>query len=151
MPIKVKEFLREVAELVRLQVPSQCREFHTVGRLGSLVKFHFDQPQVHYEVWLQRRHKVVEVGLHFEGKPELNARYLRSFTAQFSNIRSALGGHIEAEQWTPSWTRIHQVIPLETLEEDFLWEVATRTSRMIGVLEPTVREAVDPGTLLFTQ
>ena len=140
MAIKVREFLRELAELVRLQVPPQLQGLHTVGPMGSLVKFHFGEPRIHYEVWVQRRHKIVELGLHFEGKSQANADYLERLTARFSQIRSALGNGVEAEQWTPSWTRIHQSLPLQTLEEDFLWEVSTRISRMIGVLEPMVRE-----------
>lgn len=141
MPMTTKDFLRQVAELVRFQVPPGFQEFETVGPWGGLVKFHFGEPRIHYEVWVQRRHKVVELGLHFESKPETNIHYLKELTAHFEDIRSALGQQVEAEQWTSRWTRIHQSIALETLDEDLMWEVASQASRMIGVLEPLVREA----------
>ena len=38
-----------------------------MGPTSSLVKLHYQRPTVHYEVWLRRRQKQVELGLHFEG------------------------------------------------------------------------------------
>ena len=147
MAMSVKEFLGEVAELVRLQAPPQYREFHTVGPWGGLIKFHFGDPHIHYEVWVRRRHHIVELGLHFEGKAQANAYYLERLSTNFPEIRATLGGQVEAEQWTSKWTRIHQSVPLGTLEEDLLWEVATLTSRMIAVLEPKVREISSAASL----
>jgi hypothetical protein len=147
MAMKVKEFLREVTELVRLQVPGPYRGFQTIGPQSSLVKLHFGQPQVHYEVWVQRRQGLVELGLHFEGLPQANACYLESLTRRLPEIRAALGNQVEAEQWTSSWTRVHQSLALESLEEDLLWDVATRVSSMIAVLEPLVREVAKAAPL----
>ena len=140
--MKTQDFLREVAELVRAQVPSRFRAFQTTGPMGSLIKLHFGDPHIHYEVWIQRRHQQVEVGLHFEGKPAVNSSYLESLSARFPEIQSALGIGVEPEQWTSTWTRIHQSMLLKPLDEDFLWEVSSQLSRMIGVLEPTVRDQV---------
>ena len=140
MAMKVKEFLGEVVELVRMQVAREYKDFHTLGPRTSLIKLHFGDPRFHYEIWVQRRRGIVELGLHFEGRPEENAGYLERLSARSTEIRSGLGKGVEAEQWTPRWTRVHRTVPLEPLNEDFLWEVASQTSKMITVLEPMVRE-----------
>ena len=140
--MKIQEFLRQVPELVRSQLPQDLRQFQTQGPMASLMKFHYGDPYVHYEVWVQRRMGLVEVGLHFEGNADINARYLEDLSARFGEIQAAFGPAVEAEQWTRSWTRIHQSIPLKPLDEDFLLEVSAYLSRIIMVLQPMVDEVV---------
>ncbi len=140
LTLKVQEFLRQVPELGRIQVPKPWRDFATLGTSGSLVKLHYGYPWVHYEVWVQRRRAQVEVGLHFEADTETNAHYLEYLSGRFEEVRAALGPPVEPEQWTESWTRVHQDIPFETLEEEFLIETTLRVAQMIAVLEPMVRE-----------
>lgn len=141
MAMKVQEFLRQLPELLRSQLTPKLRGFHLVGPTGSLIKLHYGNPSVHYEVWVQRRVGVVEVGLHFEGRADVNARYLQRLSDHFAEIRAALGPSIEAEQWTRSWTRIHQSLPLLPLDEDFLLEVSSHLARMVTALQPLVEEA----------
>ncbi len=138
--MNVQDFLRQIPELLRSQLPQELREFQAVGPVGSLMKFHYGEPSIHYEVWVQRRVSLVEVGLHFEGNADANDRYLEGLSAHFVEIRAALGPDVEAEQWTRSWTRIHQSVPLSPLEEDFLLEVSSQLARMITVLQPMVQE-----------
>ena len=52
---KTKEFLAEAAELVRMQLPPELRDPCLVGPVGTLVKLHYGDPKVHYEVWVRRR------------------------------------------------------------------------------------------------
>ena len=139
--MKVQEFLRELPELLRSQLPVGLQDFQTVGPIASLIKLHYGVPSVHYEVWIQRRRSLVEVGLHFEADPDTNARYLESLSGRFPEIYEVLGPSVEPEQWTRSWTRVHESLSLRALEEDFLIEVSSRLSRMVSVLEPMVREA----------
>ena len=139
--MRIQEFLREVPELLRSQLPAGLDDFHTVGPIVSLMRFHYGVPSVHYEVWIQRPNRIVELGLHFEADRDTNTRYLQSLKDHLGEIREALGPSIEAEQWTQSWTRVHETLPLEPLEEEFLMEVSSRLSRMISVLQPMVREA----------
>jgi len=145
--MNTREFLWQASELVRLQTPPLYHDFHTLGPTASLIKLHFGNPRIHYEIWLQRRHKLVEVGLHFEDQAPVNKRYFTQLSARADAVRDALGPAVEAEQWTDSWTRIHQSIIMTTLDEDLLLEVAGATARMIGVLEPMVRAIKPPAPL----
>ena len=138
--MRVQEFLRQIPELVRTQLPPDLREFRVAGPVASLIKLHYGNPRIHYEVWIQRRTGRVEIGLHFEDDAETNARYLESLSSRFVEIQSALGPGVEPEQWTSTWTRIHQGLPLGPLEEDLLPEVSSCMCQMVQVLEPMVRE-----------
>ena len=63
--MKSREFLELLPDLVRQQLPPGLEGFQVIGPTGSLVKLHYHRPTVHYEVWLRRRQKHVELGLHF--------------------------------------------------------------------------------------
>ncbi|MBM3926237.1 MAG: hypothetical protein FJ320_09705 [SAR202 cluster bacterium] len=89
------------------------------------------------------RHKLVEVGLHLEDQPPVNKHYLAHLSDHASALRDTCPT-LEAEQWTDSWTRLHQSLTLTTLNEDLLMEVANATSRMITTLEPMVRRITPP-------
>jgi hypothetical protein len=144
--MNTREFLWQASELVRLQTPPPYRGFRTLGPTASLIKLHFGNPRIHYEIWLQRRHKLIEVGLHFEDQAPVNKHYLSQLAGHAPAIRDALGPAVEAEQWTDSWTRVHQSVIMTALDEDLLLEVSDTASRMIGVLEHIVG-AIRPPTL----
>ena len=54
--LKTREFLVEVVELLRMQLPAPLRGVNVLGPVGSLIKVHYGNPRVHYEVWVRRRH-----------------------------------------------------------------------------------------------
>ena len=139
--MKTIEFLAEVLEFVRMQLPERLQNVIVIGPNMMMVKLHYGDPAVHYEVWVQKRKGLVEVGLHFEGTKERNAAYLHALSNRSGEIRSALGNSVELEQWTASWTRVHEHIALEALDADMLVSVGHTLARMIIVLEPMVREA----------
>ena len=139
-PLKTREFLAEVTEIARMQLPSHLRDLHLIGPMASLVKLHYGDPKVHYEVWVRRRIGTVEVGLHFEGPAERNVYYLKQLTEHHGHVIASLGPEVETEQWTESWTRVHQVFPFVKLDEDLLIVVLGRLSHMVRLLEPCVRE-----------
>jgi len=104
--MRVSEFL----ELVRASLPSLLPE----GLRGfrwrqgpSLLQLYYWYPAVHYELWLQRRQELVEVGLHFEGEQEHNYRWAAALAAQMPRVLAALGRPAELEEWTGWWTRLH--------------------------------------------
>lgn len=138
--MRTRDFLSEVVEFARVQLRGELSKACIVGPMASLIKMHYGDAAVHYEVWAQRRHGIIEVGLHFEGTQERNAAYLQALQARSKEIRAALGRSIEFEHWTRSWTRIHEHIPLEALDSDMLVLVGHRLARMISVLQPMVRE-----------
>ena len=138
-PMKTKEFLETLPDLVRQQLPAELSGFQVHPRVTSLTKFYYERSSVHYEVWIQRRKAIVELGLHFEGDTEFNFDQLELLRSQSDQIRSSLGEDIEIDQWDRGWTRAHQIIPLETLSDDFLVDVSFKLSAMIRELEPLLR------------
>ena len=138
--MKVREFLGLLPARVASQLPPELRAFHTRQMYGSLVKLYFGEiDAIHYEVWVQRRHRQIELGLHFEADPQTNDRCLALLAAGFQTIRQALGPAAEPEQWTPSWTRIHETLPLESLDQALLRQVASRLARYIKTLQPLLQ------------
>ena len=141
--MKTGEFLEALSDLVRQQLSPELRDFQVTASAMSLVKLHYGRPTVHYEVWVQKRRGEVEMGLHFEGDAESNRRHLELLSRQLDAIRSALGPNVSAEPWDKGWTRVHETVPLEPLNDDFLIELSFKLSAMIRTLEPMVR-AVEP-------
>ena len=137
--MRTRDFLHILPDLVRQQLPPELNEFHVVGPTMSLVKLHFGDPRIHYEVWVQKRMREIELGLHFEGDPGVNSSYLELLSHHSDAIRSALGQGVETEQWVKSWTRVHEILPLEPLTDDFLIELSFKLSRMMSILEPLLR------------
>jgi hypothetical protein len=86
----------------------------------------------------------VELGLHFESRDrDRNARLLEWFAEEMVWIKAALDERTEAEPWDRGWTRVHRVLPVAPLDERFQRELAEQLSRMIEILEPLRREAVE--------
>ena len=137
---KTREFLTEVVELVRMQLPADLKDVQVVGPTGSLIKLHYGDPHLHYEVWVSRRQRVVEVGLHFEGPPEKNSWYLSQLVAGYPEAIESLGPEVVPEEWVRSWTRVHQLVAFDSLDEDLLMVVSGRLNRMVRTLEPAVKE-----------
>ena len=138
--LKTKEFLADAVELIRMQLPPALREFQVVGPVASLVKLHYGDPKIHYEVWVRRRMGTVEAGLHFEATPEENSRYLEGLTSKHGHVIACLGPDVQLEEWVRSWTRVHQIFPFSALDEDLLMVVSGRLAQMVRSLEPAVRE-----------
>ena len=139
--MKTGEFLEALLELVRQQLPPELSGFQVAGPTMSLVKLHYGRPTIHYEVWIQKRRGEVELGLHFEGDAESNRRHLELLSGQRDAIRSALGSGVDAEPWDKGWTRVHEAVPLEPLDDDFLVELSFKLSAMIRTLERMLKDA----------
>ena len=136
-----RHFLSEMLELLRMQLPLELKDFQSAGPWHGLIKVHYGDPSAHYEVWIRRRNRQIELGLHFEGPAQQNSQYLESLMARIPEIQAQLGPSVEPEQWTASWTRVHETIPLPDLDEDFLMQLSSRLSRYIRVLEPMLADA----------
>ena len=137
--MKTKEFLEVVTDLVRMQLPPELQEFQVTHRMSTLLKLYYQQPAVHYEVWVQKRKGEIEVGLHFEGDADSNSRNLAVLAQQADAIESALGDNVEIASWDRGWTRAHETVPLVPLNDDFVVELSLKVSGMIRTLEPLLR------------
>ena len=139
--MKPREFLELLPDLVRQQLPPEMADFDVMGPTGSLVKLHYQRPTVHYEVWLRRRLKQIELGLHFEGDQDNNLRSIVLLGQRSEEIKASLGPGVEVGAWDRGWTRVHETLPWEPLGDDFLIEVSLKLSGMIRTLEPLLAAA----------
>ncbi len=139
LDVKTREFLETLADLIRQQLPPGLSGFDVTGPSTTLIKLHYQNPTVHYEVWVQKRRGQVELGLHFEGATESNLRHLELLSRHREDIQSSLGAGMEFEEWGRGWTRVHETLPLQPLDDDFLVEVSCKVSELIRTMEPLLR------------
>jgi hypothetical protein len=145
--MRVAEFMPLVDERALAVLPDELRRGLTSRVRSVWLQLHYHTPKVHYEVWLTRKTNRIEIGLHFEGTREFSYLWADLMSAHAPEILGQLGPSVEFEEWTPSWTRIHQSIPYDPLSDSLADEVAQRLAEMITVLQPIVeaeRENVPP-------
>ena len=114
----------------------------------SFVQVYFDDPVVHYEVWVQRKTRSLEIGLHFEGDREESQRWAQALSRRAPEIQALLGPRVELEEWTRKWTRLHESRavggdewrPSQSLTPELAEEVAERLARYIEAMEPILAE-----------
>lgn len=136
--MKAWQFLAALPDEIRRRLPPDLAGFQVRHR-ASLVQFHYGDPRVHFEVWLQGGARRIELGLHFEHPdPQVNRRWLAEFDARFFDICARLGPAFEPELWTSSWTRLHETWPMEPLTEELVHRVAGRMAEIIETLAPTI-------------
>jgi hypothetical protein len=143
----VQMFIQDVYASLRRRLPASLRKHEAVLR-PSLVQVYFEDPSVHYEAWVQRKTRSIEIGLHFEGERADNARSAEMLSEHAPEIARSLGRNAELEIWTRSWTRLHEQRPVDgdewrpkyLLTPELVEEVAARLARYIEVLEPIVRK-----------
>ena len=128
-----------ILERITELLPHRLRDFKANIRFVWL-QIHYWSPKIHYEVWLTRKTGRIEIGLHFEGERAFSYRWAELMAARMPEVQARLGPHVELEEWTPSWTRIHQTIPYDPLSEPLAKEVARRLADTIAVLQPIVEQ-----------
>src|SRR5581483_4311171 len=107
--MRVHEFLNLVAQETRAGLPRGLGGFRTWKRY-TLVQLFYSRRSVHYEVWVRGKERMLEIGLHCEADRATNSALLEVFDAHLFEIKDALGERMEAEQWTSSWTRVHELM-----------------------------------------
>ena len=138
MPMRVRDFMALLLDQTTQLLPANLRGFTTRIRFVWL-QLHYHTPSVHYEVWLIRKTGRIEIGLHFEGPRQFSYRWAELLAPYMPEIRGRLGPQVELEEWTPSWTRIHQTIPYDPLSRPLAEEIARRLADTIAVLQPIVQ------------
>ena len=131
-PLKPRAFLNRVVEAATAGIEPQP----SLRMRASIAQIYFDDRHQHYEVWLRRTMGLVELGLHFEGAREENLRRIALLADSLPEVLGGIGGDVEVEERTESWTRLHEVRPLTTLTDAFARELGERIARYIEVLEP---------------
>jgi hypothetical protein len=128
-----------VLERTKEFLPPDLRDFNLRTRFVWL-QLHYWSPKIHYEVCLTRKTERIEIGLHFEGEREFSYRWAEVMAARMPEVQARLGPQVELEEWTSSWTRIHQTIPYDPLSEPLAEEVARRLAQTMTVLQPIVEQ-----------
>lgn len=135
--MRVRDFMPLVLERTLERLPEDLRAVN--HRIHSVwLQLHYHTPKVHYEVWLARKIERIEIGLHFEGPREFSYMWAERIAPFMAEIQASLGPAVELEEWTASWTRLHQTLPYDPLSESLAEEVASRLSDMIITLQPIV-------------
>jgi len=143
----IRQFLLVVQDRLSQRLKGSLRE-HNLRMQPSLVQVYFDDPAVHYEVWVQRKTRSLEIGLHFEGDREESQRWAQALSRRAPEIQALLGPRVELEEWTRKWTRLHESRavrgdewrPSQSLTPELAEEVAERLARYIEAMEPILAE-----------
>jgi len=136
--MRVAEFMSLVQERALARLSDELRHGLTARVRSVWLQMHYHTPKLHYEVWLTRKTGRIEIGLHFEGAREFSYLWAELMSNHAPEIFGRLGPDVEIEEWTPSWTRIHQSVPYDPLSDALADDVARRLAEMITVLQPIV-------------
>ena len=140
LAVRIRDFLLLLYDALPQKLPEELRE-HRWRVRWSLLQVYFESAAVHYEVWVQRKARRIELGLHFEGDEEENHRWAQALATRALEIQAQLGPGLELEEWTKSWTRLHETLALSgDLTEELAEEIAGRLARFIEVLEPILAQ-----------
>lgn len=138
-----RDFFADVIARVRRALPAELAGFNVHANM-ALLKLHYGNERIHYEVWIDGGRSRVEVGLHFEDGPISTATYLAYFDSRIVEIKHQLGWTTELERWTLSWGHLFESIPLVPLNRTFSGLIADRLIRQISLLQPMVIDADIP-------
>lgn len=134
--MRVNDFLNLVAQHTRAALPAPYRKFHTWKRY-TLIQLYYSKRSIHYEVWVRGAPvHALEIGLHCESDAATNRSVLEKMDAHLFEIKAEVGDRVEAEQWTNSWTRVHELVPYKQLDEETARACAAKLASMITVLQP---------------
>jgi hypothetical protein len=89
--------------------------------------------------WHHVRTGRVEVGLHFEGRPELNQRALDFFRERMVEVKGALP-RAELEPWERGWARLYETLAAPELSDEVLALAADRLAAYIRTLQPILED-----------
>ena len=139
------DFLAAASSSLLKSVQSTLGEIQHSSR-GSLAKWWYGNPALHYESTLRPRQRSVEIGLHFEADPLTNAQLLAAFRAHAKRIARQLGD-VRIEEWDRGWARVWE--PIALVEPPGAANgavVGGRIAAYVSVLEPILRDEL-PGDI----
>jgi hypothetical protein len=131
------EFFGGLRKGLKARLPQPYRGFEGARGHGRLLKLHFGRPEFHYEAWHHTGAGRFEVGLHFEGSPELNQQAFDFFRLRMVEIKARLP-RAELEPWDRGWSRLYETMPAPQLDELVRDRAIERLEAYITTLQPTV-------------
>jgi hypothetical protein len=137
------EFLHAVRDRAAAHLPDDLRGWKA-RVLYATLQAHYGNPRLHYEVWLVRKTGRIEIGLHLEADHETSRTWAMRLARHADELRAALGPAVELEDWTASWCRLHETLPLDPLTEVLCDEVAVRLAALVQATQPLLAEIAAP-------
>lgn len=137
--MRIQSFQIALVEKTRRQLPRALKNFEPRA-FFTIVKISYREPKIHYKVWVRGKERLIEIGLHCEAAKATNDALLAYFDARALEIHAELGPRIEIERWTNSWSRVHEIVPYESLNAELVDRLAAKLAKMITVLQPLVEE-----------
>jgi hypothetical protein len=131
------EFFTGLRKGVKAALPKELRGFETGHGRWRLTKLHYGHSEFHYEAWHHTGAGKLEVGLHFEGTPELNQQALDFFRPRMVQIKASLP-RAELEPWDRGWTRLYETLQAPYLDQLVLSSAVERLVSYITALQPLV-------------
>lgn len=138
--MRIRDFLALVHEGVERRMGNRLTDFEWRQRFGYVQYYREGCPQVHYEVWAQKKTARLEVGLHFEGERDANYAAAEQLAMRSEDVLAAIGPEYELEEWTAQWTRLHRSFAAPALTPELADEAAERTVALIRGMEPIIKE-----------
>lgn len=135
--LRVHDFLALVHEGVRARLGDGLDGFEMRQRF-SFVQYYRGAPDIHYEVWAQRKTSRLEIGLHFEGERDANYRAAELLALRAPDIQAGVGPEYELEEWTKSWTRLHRLFDAGALTPALADDAAGEVVALMRGMEPIV-------------
>jgi hypothetical protein len=137
--LRIRDFLALVHEGVAARLGHKLDGLDMRQRFGY-VQYYRGSPDVHYEVWAQRKTGRLEIGLHFEGERDRNYAAAELLALRAPDVQANIGPEYELEEWTQSWTRLHHSFDAPSLTPELAAEAAERVVALIRGMEPIIEQ-----------
>jgi len=131
------DFFSGLRKGVKATLPKDMRGCETGRGHSRLLKLHYDRCEFYYEAWYHTGAGRLEVGLHFEGTPELNQEAFDYFRPRMVEIKASLP-RAELEPWDRGWSRLYETLPAPQLDEHVMQSAIERLAAYIITLQPLV-------------
>jgi hypothetical protein len=131
------DFFSVLRKGLKARLPELLRDFDGARGRGRLIKLHFGHSEFHYEAWHHTGAGRLELGLHFEGPPELNRQAFDFFRPRMIEIKASLP-RAELEPWDRGWSRLYETLPAPQLDEPVLHSAIECLAEYITTLQPLV-------------
>jgi hypothetical protein len=129
------DFFNGLRKGVKSRLPQDLRAFETSRGHSRLLKIHYGHPELHFEAWHHTGDGRLEIGLHFEGKPDANQDEFDYFRERMVEVKARLP-RAELEPWDRGWTRLYETLAAPVLDESVLALAVDRLDAYITTLQP---------------
>lgn len=138
------DFFSGLRKGVKSKLAGDLKGFETSRGHSRLLKLHYGRPEFHFEAWHHTGDGRLEIGLHFEGRPEANQDAFDYFRERMVEVKAHLP-HAELEPWDRGWTRLYETVAALQLDEAVLPVAVDRLDAYITTLQPMLAAYLELG------